>query len=296
MVFLLPSWANAPREMKKGGKVKKARKSKTAGVSQKVNVNVKIGDTVLLRKGNAPRRGNPGVAKRFLSQGSAFGGGLPVPLSSVSYASAPQVAMPLGRMDFISSGDGLHSRGRDRRDDIQVAVNPSGIRPDVSPSVRMVQNTNAEASPDRGLNNSRALQNQYDDLNSHISLTRFQGDVPRVGGANLQPSVRAAENNPSTGFLSSKASSSSSASASAWDQISHYKSPGYGSPPSSLARASSSSASASVSQPGRDRPHFSRRPKEETQVYSPSFLRPPQSKRAPPVDPQQLRGRGGSVF
>lgn len=73
MVFLLPSWANTPREYKKGGKVKKdkvkkeeeskkevkkkskKKSEKDSGLSQSVNVNVKIGESVLLHKGNVPK-------------------------------------------------------------------------------------------------------------------------------------------------------------------------------------------------------------------------------------------------
>ena len=220
-VFLRPAWANAPKEYKKGGKVKKAKKPKTAGVSQKVNVNVKIGDTVLLRKGNAPRRGNPGVATRLLTQGSAFGGGLPRPLQSITYASAPQVAMPLSRMDFIGASDALFNLNRDRRNDIQVEVNPSGIRADASPSKRAIQNTKPISSPDSGLAASRNAVERFDRLMTpfRAAQAKFQGDTPRINDLNLNPSVRAAPAQPSTGFLSTKASmigsSSSSASASA---------------------------------------------------------------------------------
>lgn len=190
--------------LKKGGKVKKAKaKAKQATMSQKVNVNVKIGDSVLLRKGNAPRRSNPGVAKRFLSPGSAFGGGLPGVLSSGSYASAPQVAQPLGRLDFIGSGgDGLHNRGRDRRDDIPINVNPSGIRADVSQSIRAVSSSSAVETPDAGLSASRssagvrAMREAF----ANMPLTNFQGEVSRVGGANLAPSSRAVASDPSTGY------------------------------------------------------------------------------------------------
>jgi hypothetical protein len=276
--------------MKKGGKVK-GKKSKTLAMSQKVSqnvkVNVKIGDSVLLRKGNAPRRSNPGVAKRFSSQGSAFGGGLPAPLQGMSYASAPQVTMPLSRMDFIGASDSHYNLNRNKRDDIQVPVNPSGIRADITPSMRAVQNTNAVATPDTGLATARALQKSYDALDSGsrriYDMMQFEGEVPRIGGANLQPSSRVTASEPSSG----------------WAEMSRYKPQEYVPPPASLAGASASSSSASRNQPGRDRPFvttLSRKPQAERENYTPQQLYgPPQRKREPPVDPQSLR-RGGSVF
>lgn len=208
----LPSWVHKDeRAYKKGGKVKKAKKAKSEKMSQKVSqnvkVNVKIGDSVLLRKGNAPRRSNPGVAKRFLTQGSAFGGGLPGPLQSISYASAPQVATPLSRMDFISGSDALFNLNRNKRDDIPVEVNPSGIRADNTPSMRAVKSSSAVETPDSGLALARALQKQHDLLYKPISSsTPFQGDIPRIGGANLAPSGRAVASQPSTGFMNTKGS------------------------------------------------------------------------------------------
>jgi hypothetical protein len=196
--------------MKKGGKVKKAKKAKAPAMSQSVKVNVKIGDSVLLRKGNAPRRSNPGVAKRFLTQGSAFGGGLPAPLSSLTYASAPQVATPLSRMDFIGASDALFNLNRNKRDDIQVPANPSGIRADVTPSMRAVSSSSAVETPDTGLSIARALQKGYDALSASSQKIydkfAFQGEVPRIGGANLTPSGRAVASQPTTGFVNTKGS------------------------------------------------------------------------------------------
>ena len=284
------SWGpdGAVSNMKKGGKAKKPKSEKMSQkVSQNVKVNVKIGDSVLLRKGNAPRRSNPGVAKRFSSQGSAFGGGLPAPLQGMSYASAPPVVMPLSRMDFIGASDSYYNLNRNKRDDIQVPVNPSGIRADVTPSMRAVQNTNAVATPDTGLATARALQKSYDALDSGsqriYDMMQFEGEVPRIGGANLQPSSRATPNQPSSG----------------WAEMSRYKPQEYVPPPASLAGASASSSSASQNQPGRNRPFvttLSRKPASETQYHSQELLYgPPKQKRDPPEDYQQLR-RGGSVF
>lgn len=163
--------------MKKGGKVKKSKKAKAPAMSQNVKVNVKVGDSVLLRKGNAPRRSNPGVAKRFLTQGSAFGGGLPAPLSSVMYASAPQVATPLSRMDFIGASDSYYNMNRNRRDDIQVPVNPSGIRADVNPSLRYQPSSNPNV-----------IQHAPASIESSLP---FEGRQPRLNLPNISPSMNA---------------------------------------------------------------------------------------------------------
>ena len=178
MKTAVDTFLNRPEQAyKKGGKVKKA-KAKRATMSQNVKVNVKIGDSVLLRKGNAPKRSNPGVAKRFLSPGSAFGGGLPGPLSSGSYASAPQVAQPLGRLDFISSGgDGLHSRGRDKRNDFQPPANPSGIHADVSPSIRYQPSSNPNA-----------IKHAPTPIESSLP---FEGKQPRLNLPDMSPSMNA---------------------------------------------------------------------------------------------------------
>lgn len=205
-----PSCANTATEYKKGGKVKKNKKS--PGVSHSVLCERcskrALNASVLLRKGNAPRRSNPGVAKRLLSQGSAFGGGLPRPLQGNAYASAPPVAMPMGRMDFISSGDSYYyNRRRDHRDDFQPQPNPSGIRADVSPSIRAVVNSSAVETPNSGLALSRSSDGAQAVREAFTNMPRaiFQGEVPRVGGANLAPSARASASQPTTGFMNTKA-------------------------------------------------------------------------------------------
>jgi hypothetical protein len=292
------SCANPTNEYKKGGKVKKGKKD--SGVSHSVLCDRcsrrALNATVLLRKGNAPRRrSNPGVAKRLLSQGSAFGGGLPGPLNASSYGSAPQVAQPLGRMDFINSGESsyYYNRRRDHRDDFQPQANPSGIRADVSPSMRAVSNSGAVASPDTGLELSR-LRDSYNALSPEYQRIydkmQFQGEVPRLNDPNLQPSMRAS------------ASSSSSS-----EELLRYKPTEYIPPPASLAgasavpsSASAMNSSASRNQPGRERPFTTtlsvRRPQAERENYSSeSLYGPPKSKREAPAEYYHLR-RGGSVF
>jgi hypothetical protein len=89
MVFLLPAWANRPKEYKKGGRVKKdkvkeeeskkevkkkskKKSEKDSGLSQSVNVNVKIGDSVLLHKGNVPKT-DERKARGYTSTGRPIG-------------------------------------------------------------------------------------------------------------------------------------------------------------------------------------------------------------------------------
>jgi hypothetical protein len=84
MVFLLPAWANRPKEYKKGGRVKKDKEKeevkkkskkkseKDSGLSQSVNVNIKIGDSVLLHKGNVPKT-NERKAKGYTPTGNPIG-------------------------------------------------------------------------------------------------------------------------------------------------------------------------------------------------------------------------------
>jgi hypothetical protein len=298
--------ANPTNEYKKGGKVKKGKK----GVSQSVLCDRcsrrALNATVLLRKGNAPRRrSNPGVAKRLLSQGSAFGGGLPGPLNASSYGSAPQVAQPLGRMDFINSGESsyYYNRRRDHRDDFQPPANPSGIRADVKPSIRAVSSSSAVASPDTGLELSR-LRGSYDALSPEYQRIynnlAFQGEVPRLNDPNLQPSMRASASRPTAGQLASSSSSSYRESYGGSEELFRYKPTEYIPPPMSLAGASAvPSSSASRNQPGRERPFtttLSRRPQAERERYDEEQLYgPTKKKRDPPLNPVSLR-RGGSVF
>jgi len=212
-VFLRPAWADAPKEYKKGGKVKKAKKAKSDRISQNVKVNVKIGDSVMLRKGNVPvAKNNPGEAKRLVSQGSVFGGGLPRPLQSMTYMSAPPVAAPLSRMDFIGSADAYYSRNRNKHDDIPIEVNPAGIKTDTTPSKRMVQNNKAEETPDAGLAAARRdmdfLARAKESAALYMKqLASFQGEKPRIDDLNLRPSSRGIDSQPTTGFMNTQGSS-----------------------------------------------------------------------------------------
>lgn len=188
-VFLRPAWADAPKEYKKGGKVKKAKKAKKVKAKK-----AKAGDTVMLHRGNVPGYGggigalSGGSVHRMASPGNLYGGGLPGPLQSSYYASAPAVAHPLSRVEFIGSSDSYYNRNRVKSDDIQIPVNPSDIQPDVKPSIRFQPSRN----PNEPVPSSQYTQNIY---------YNWQGEIPRVNDLNMRPSVRAMDSKPSTGYL-----------------------------------------------------------------------------------------------
>ena len=295
--------------MKKGGKAKRKGGTKKASQSMKqsVKVNVNVGDSVLLHKGKAPIGKLIGDAKRLMSPGHLYGGGLPAPLSSSAYMSAPAVATPLSRVEFIGSSDAFYNRNRNKSDDVPIQVNPSEIKPDIKPSKRLIENKNTVETPDSGLDISRSIQKAQDAIGySRKLLESFQGEQPRVGGANLKPSERAVASQPSTGFVNTQGSligvsSGKEEAQSAWAELSAFKPTyyQYQPPPASLIESSK----ASVSQPGRElkspsliSPSRQRRPIEETQRHPEELLYgKPKQKREPPAEPQSLR-RGGSVF
>jgi hypothetical protein len=291
--------------MKKGGKAKRkgGKKKASQSMKQSVKVNVNVGDSVLLHKGKAPLAKLVGVAKRLVSPGNLYGGGLPAPLRSSAYMSAPSVAMPLSRVEFIGSSDAFYNRNRNKSDDIPIEVNPSEIKPDIIPSKRLIENKKVVETPDTGLAIARMremLNKAQADVEQALNKP-FQGEQPRVGGANLHPSERAVASQPTTGFMNTKASLIGSSSGkeeaqSAWAEMSAFKPAhqSYEPAPSSLFESSKPS----VSQPGREivSPSRRRRPAEETQYHTPELLYgKPKQKREPPENPQSLR-RGGSVF
>ncbi len=295
--------------MKKGGKAKrkggkkKASQSMKQSVKQSVKVNVKVGDSVLLHKGKAPLAKLVGDAKRLVSPGNLYGGGLPAPLRSSAYMSAPSVAMPLSRVEFIGSSDAFYNRNRNKSDDIPIEVNPSEIKPDITPSKRLIENKKAVETPDSGLALSRMKEtmNKAQTIMERALKMPFQGEQPRVGEANLKPSERAVVSQPSTGFVNTHGSligvsSGKEEAQSAWAEMSAFKPTYYQYQPAPASLMESSKAS--VSQPGREivSPSRRRRPAEETQYHSPELLYgKPKQKREPPENPQSLR-RGGSVF
>jgi hypothetical protein len=167
--------------MKKGGKAKRKGGKKKGK---------KAGDAVLLHKGNAPRSGGGvGIAQRMMSPGNLFGGGLPAPLQTVSYASAPAVARPISRMEFIGSSDAFYNRNRNRTDDIQVEVNPADIKPDMKPSIRFQPSSNPNAFPP-------VPYVQYNQAN-------WYGEVPRLNEPNMKPSTVGVAPKPTTGNIQS---------------------------------------------------------------------------------------------
>lgn len=129
--------------------------------------------------------GNPPV-KRFASPGNLYGGGLPGPLQASSYGSAPTVATPLSRVEFIGSSDAYYNRNRNKSDDFKEQVNPSGIEANVRPSIRHQPSSNPNALPS-------AEYTQYIQHN-------WYGEMPRDNRINENPSSRAVKSKPSDGF------------------------------------------------------------------------------------------------
>ena len=187
------SWGadGAVANMKKGGKAKKdkrAKKPKKPRAKKAVK-----GDSVMLLPGNVPKFGggsgvmSGGSVHRLASPGNLYGGGLPGPLQPSSYGSVPSVSNPLSRVEFIGSSDAYYNRNRVKSDDIPIDVNPSGIRAEVRPSIRLQPSSNPNAMPSV----------QYTQYNQHV----WYGENPRVNDLNMKPSVRAMSSKPTTGYL-----------------------------------------------------------------------------------------------
>lgn len=165
--------------LKKGGRAKKKRTKRGK----------KAGDMVVLQKGMPPMASGAMGALRLQSPGMVFGGGLPATLQSTTYASAPQVAKPLSRVEFVGSSDAFYNRNRNKSDDIVLQVNPSDIAPDVTPSRRLVKSENPNAPPLITYN--------------IISSLPFQGEQPRLNDS-FRQSVRAMASQPTTGYMNTK--------------------------------------------------------------------------------------------
>lgn len=167
--------------MRRGGKKKKAKRGKKA----------KAGDMVMLQSGKVPITPAGGVmgAGRLQSPGLLFGGAMPGPLQSTTYATAPQVAKPFSRIEFIGSSDEFYNRGRNKSDDVVVPVNPSGIAPDNTPSRRLIPSNNPNAPVLITYNYNASLP--------------FEGEVPRLNNS-FRESVRAMPSQPTTGNLNSR--------------------------------------------------------------------------------------------
>jgi hypothetical protein len=169
--------------MKRGGKKRKGRRST---MSQSVKVNVHVGDTVRLRPDSElPRvnsRANPGEFRRLAGPGNMYAQ-IPQPLASGSYGVAPSSAVPMTHPYFVAGGN---RQQQDKRDDVLQVVNPSGITPDLTPSMRMIPSSNKNAMP---LVNAPVL-----------SKLPFQGDIPRINDM-YTPQERAIASQPSAGGI-----------------------------------------------------------------------------------------------
>jgi hypothetical protein len=169
-------------DMKKP-RMKKAKKAKKKLVA---------GDMVMLQSGRipAPKSGVMG-AGRLQSPGLLFGGAMPSPLQSSSYATAPQVAKPFSRVEFIGSSDEFYNRNRNKSDDIMISVNPSDIIPDVTPSQRLIPSHNPNTPYDY-------KANEYHDFMTNQVMV---GRTPVLARADTTPSERAVASQPSAGYL-----------------------------------------------------------------------------------------------
>lgn len=211
----VPKKPKEENAMKKGGKAK----VKDESIKQIVNVNVNsdmikprrkqakrskkkekkiAGDMVVLHKGMPPGMSRVAPmppssimgATRLQSPGLAFGS-MPGPLQASSYGSAPQVAKPFSRVEFIGSSDALYNRNRIKSDDIMIQVNPSDIIPDITPSKRLIPSSNPNTPYDYKAN----------ELHDFMSDQVMVGRTPILARADITPSQRALPSQPSAGAL-----------------------------------------------------------------------------------------------
>jgi hypothetical protein len=179
--------------MKRGGKRRKSKARPTQ--KQVVNVKVNVGDTVLLRKGNAPKshslqpfgqfRLMEGVGARYANQ--------PVVTQQQSYGIAPASTAPMYNNPIKVGGGATYNANR--KDDIQEVVNPYGEKPIKAPSKRVVPSTNA--------NQNAFLINEP--ITSSMPMTSDEPSRHLVPDSTQ--SVRGVPSQPSAGFSAMNAPS-----------------------------------------------------------------------------------------
>ena len=174
--------------MKRGGKRRKSKARPTQ--KQVVNVKVNVGDTVLLRKGNAPKdhssqpfgqfRLMEGVGARYANQ--------PVVTQQQTYGIAPASTAPMYNNPIKVGGGAIYNANR--KDDVPQITNPYGEEPIKAPSKRAIPSTNAN-------------QNAF--LINEPTTSKFPM-VPENPSGALVPdrtqSVRAVLSQPTSGFAS----------------------------------------------------------------------------------------------
>ena len=200
--------------MKKGGISQKQKVKQSQVVNVKVNVNpaekkakarrraprakkAVAGDSIALQHGNVPSHSidfsSFGTPKRLAGPGQSYAS-LPLPLQSARYAAAPNTMNPQASPAFIASSDYLYNRNRHVNDDVHVMVNPADITPVAAPSKRMVK---SETAPGSGYMPSASPSAEA----ASMSLTRFQGDIPRLNEPDLTPSTLGVKAQPTAGFM-----------------------------------------------------------------------------------------------
>lgn len=172
--------------MKRGGKRRKSKAQPTQ--KQVVSVKVNVGDTVLLRKGNAPKNHTlqPFGQFRLMEGVGATYANPPVVLQQQAYGIPPSSTVPIHK-DFIKVGGGI-PYNQNTKDDTPQVVNPQGIEPIKAPSKRLV--------PSRNENKDAFLINE-----PIISNMPMKSDDPtQYITPDNTPSVRAIPSQPSDGF------------------------------------------------------------------------------------------------
>jgi len=168
---------------KRGGKKKKSKhRKRKASMNQSVHVNVRVGDSVALlpdRMRPPANRPNPGEFRRLEGPGKMYAE-LPQPLASGEYGIPPASVVPI-------------FQGR--------PIVGEGNRP-LQPAQPLPQTTiSADKTPSRTLERG-VNQNSMPLVRAPITSSQpFTGDVPRLPGIEMSPSVRASASQPAAGFL-----------------------------------------------------------------------------------------------
>jgi len=154
------SRSSSPEMMKRGGKKRKSKKPAKPTMKQSVNVKVHVGDTVQLMKGRAPQqqvgdfRLLKGVGAKYASE--------PLVLKQSSYGIYPASVAPM--YDSVVKVGGGSEYNANKKDDLLVPTNPSGITPKTAPSKRM--------TPGKDMFANRRVNYSF------VQETPFQGEDP----------------------------------------------------------------------------------------------------------------------
>ena len=170
---------------KRGGKKKKKSKQSKATMNQSVKVNVRVGDSVALlpdRMRPHANRPNPGEFRRLEGPGKMYAE-LPQPLASGEYGIPPASVVPIFQGTPIVGGG-------NRPPQPEQPLPQTTIVPDKTPSRTLERGKNWNSMP---LVDAPTTSNQP-----------FTGEVSRLPGMQMSPSVRASASQPAAGFLMSR--------------------------------------------------------------------------------------------